>query len=119
MQSERRRVIIFGRQLKSPTSYKLHVIVRHYALSLPHFLTQQEAGAHPVTGIIVLVLAVIQPIMALFRPHPGEAKYVSFTDRLVLLRTEPALTPRFTYEVAKQHDVTDYDMVRKCSYNFF
>lgn len=45
-------------------------------LSLPHFLTQQEAGAHPVTGIIVLVLAVIQPIMALFRPHPGEAKYV-------------------------------------------
>ena len=36
----------------------------------------QEAGAHPITGIIVLVLAVIQPIMALFRPHPGEDKYV-------------------------------------------
>jgi len=36
----------------------------------------KEAGAHPITGIIVLVLAVIQPIMAFFRPHPGEAKYV-------------------------------------------
>ena len=35
----------------------------------------QEAGAHPIIGIIVLALAVIQPIMALFRPHPGEDKY--------------------------------------------
>ena len=47
-------------------------------------LTQQEAGAHPITGIIVLVLAVIQPIMALFRPHPGEAKYVDFFLRYFL-----------------------------------
>ncbi|KAL9950259.1 hypothetical protein ACROYT_G042734 [Oculina patagonica] len=38
----------------------------------------KEAGAHPVTGIIVLVLAVIQPIMALFRPHPGEANRYIF-----------------------------------------
>jgi len=38
----------------------------------------KEAGAHPITGIIVLVLAVIQPIMALFRPHPGEAKRFIF-----------------------------------------
>ncbi|CAH3195825.1 unnamed protein product, partial [Porites evermanni] len=29
-------------------------------------------GAHTVIGIIVLVLAVIQPIMAWFRPHPGD-----------------------------------------------
>jgi len=38
----------------------------------------EEAGAHPITGIIVLVLAVIQPIMALFRPHPGEANRFIF-----------------------------------------
>ncbi|KAJ7370789.1 DOMON domain-containing protein frrs1L [Desmophyllum pertusum] len=38
----------------------------------------EEAGAHPITGIIVLVLAVIQPIMALFRPHPGEANRYIF-----------------------------------------
>jgi len=38
----------------------------------------KEAGAHPITGIIVLVLAVIQPIMALFRPHPGEANRYIF-----------------------------------------
>lgn len=29
-------------------------------------------GAHPITGIIVLVLSVIQPIAAAFRPHPGD-----------------------------------------------
>ena len=40
------------------------------------FFYSQEAGAHPITGIFVLVLAVIQPIMAVFRPHPGEEKYV-------------------------------------------
>jgi len=38
----------------------------------------KEAGAHPITGIIVLVLAVIQPIMAFFRPHPGEANRFIF-----------------------------------------
>ncbi|PFX26311.1 putative ferric-chelate reductase 1 [Stylophora pistillata] len=37
-----------------------------------------EAGAHPITGILVLVLAVIQPIMAAFRPHPGEEKRYIF-----------------------------------------
>ncbi|XP_073228164.1 putative ferric-chelate reductase 1 [Porites lutea] len=29
-------------------------------------------GAHPITGIIVLVLSVIQPIAAAFRPHPED-----------------------------------------------
>ncbi|CAH3172489.1 unnamed protein product [Porites evermanni] len=29
-------------------------------------------GAHPIIGIIVLVLSVIQPIAAAFRPHPGD-----------------------------------------------
>lgn len=38
----------------------------------------KEAGAHPITGILVLVLAVIQPIMAAFRPHPGEEKRYIF-----------------------------------------
>ncbi|XP_027049152.1 uncharacterized protein LOC113676667 [Pocillopora damicornis] len=38
----------------------------------------KEAGAHPITGIFVLVLAVIQPIMAVFRPHPGEEKRYIF-----------------------------------------
>jgi len=28
-------------------------------------------GAHPVLGLITLLLAVTNPIMALFRPHPG------------------------------------------------
>ena len=58
---------------------KIAVVCLFSSLSQsPSFLTQQEAGAHPITGIIVLVLAVIQPIMALFRPHPGEAKYVDW-----------------------------------------
>ena len=58
---------------------KLAVVCLFSSLSQSlSFLTQQEAGAHPITGIIVLVLAVIQPIMALFRPHPGEAKYVDW-----------------------------------------
>lgn len=30
------------------------------------------SGAHPITGIIVLVLSVIQPVAAAFRPHPGD-----------------------------------------------
>jgi len=29
---------------------------------------------HPVTGIITFILALIQPIMAAFRPHPGTSK---------------------------------------------
>ncbi|KAJ7388047.1 DOMON domain-containing protein frrs1L [Desmophyllum pertusum] len=32
------------------------------------------AGPHPYLGIIVLVLALAQPIMAAFRPHPGEPR---------------------------------------------
>ena len=28
-------------------------------------------GAHPVVGLVTLLLAVTNPIMALFRPHPG------------------------------------------------
>ncbi|XP_065069544.1 putative ferric-chelate reductase 1 [Rhopilema esculentum] len=30
------------------------------------------AGAHPILGCIVTFLALLQPIMAAFRPHPGE-----------------------------------------------
>lgn len=36
------------------------------------------AGAHSYTGIIVVLLAVIQPIMALFRPSPGDEKRYIF-----------------------------------------
>ncbi|KAJ7379080.1 DOMON domain-containing protein frrs1L [Desmophyllum pertusum] len=32
------------------------------------------AGPHPYFGIVVLVLALAQPIMAAFRPHPGEPR---------------------------------------------
>ncbi|XP_031550577.1 ferric-chelate reductase 1-like isoform X2 [Actinia tenebrosa] len=35
-------------------------------------------GAHPYTGIITFGLALIQPIMAFFRPHPDEAKRYIF-----------------------------------------
>lgn len=34
----------------------------------------ESAGDHAVFGIIVLVLAVIQPTIAFFRPHPGSHK---------------------------------------------
>ncbi|XP_043941548.1 putative ferric-chelate reductase 1 isoform X2 [Protopterus annectens] len=30
-----------------------------------------HAGAHPFVGCVVMALAVLQPIMAFFRPHPG------------------------------------------------
>nr|CAB3247187.1 putative ferric-chelate reductase 1 [Phallusia mammillata] len=30
-----------------------------------------NAGAHPIIGIVVTILAIANPIMALFRPHPG------------------------------------------------
>lgn len=33
-----------------------------------------NAGAHPYLGIIVLAFAIAQPIMAAFRPHPGEPR---------------------------------------------
>ncbi|XP_068728109.1 ferric-chelate reductase 1-like isoform X3 [Montipora capricornis] len=36
------------------------------------------AGAHSYTGIIVVLLAVIQPIIALFRPSPGDEKRYIF-----------------------------------------
>jgi len=32
------------------------------------------AGVHPYFGIVVLALALAQPIMAAFRPHPGEPR---------------------------------------------
>ena len=34
----------------------------------------QSAGAHPVLGIIVLILALLQPLMALIRPDPKDDK---------------------------------------------
>lgn len=34
----------------------------------------EGAKAHPVTGCLTVLLAIIQPIMAVFRPHPGEDK---------------------------------------------
>ena len=30
-----------------------------------------QGGAHPVLGLITLLFAITNPIMALFRPHPG------------------------------------------------
>ena len=30
-------------------------------------------NAHPVIGLICVILAIIQPIMAAFRPHPGDS----------------------------------------------
>jgi len=32
----------------------------------------EGAGAHPILGLVVSLLAVVQPIMAAFRPHPDE-----------------------------------------------
>ena len=37
----------------------------------------QDAGAHPVVGIIVLSIAVTQPIIACFRPPPDDGKRYS------------------------------------------
>ncbi|GAU99581.1 hypothetical protein RvY_10558 [Ramazzottius varieornatus] len=36
--------------------------------------TPAQLNPHPIIGIIAFVLALIQPIMAFFRPHPGEPK---------------------------------------------
>ena len=36
-------------------------------------MLQASAGAHPILGIIVTALVLINPTMALFRPHPGTA----------------------------------------------
>ncbi|KAM7431939.1 DOMON domain-containing protein frrs1L [Porites harrisoni] len=33
-----------------------------------------SAQPHPSLGIVTIALALIQPIMAAFRPHPGEPK---------------------------------------------
>jgi len=37
----------------------------------PLALDQVKRNAHPATGLVTILLAVIQPIMAFFRPHPG------------------------------------------------
>uniref|UniRef100_H2YQI1 Cytochrome b561 domain-containing protein n=1 Tax=Ciona savignyi TaxID=51511 RepID=H2YQI1_CIOSA len=37
-----------------------------------------NAGAHPIIGIIVTCLAITNPIMAVFRPHPDEKNRVIF-----------------------------------------
>ena len=39
----------------------------------PLELKQLKINAHPVIGLICVLLALIQPIMAAFRPHPGDA----------------------------------------------
>ena len=31
---------------------------------------------HPFCGMVAITFAVIQPIMAAFRPHPGEPRYL-------------------------------------------
>ena len=41
-------------------------------------LFEQSAGDHAIFGIIVLVLAIIQPTVAFFRPHPNEPRLVFF-----------------------------------------
>lgn len=33
-----------------------------------------DRGAHPFCGMVAITFAVIQPIMAVFRPHPGEPR---------------------------------------------
>ena len=38
----------------------------------------QNAGAHPYCGIIAIAFALVQPIMAAFRPHPGAPRYVHY-----------------------------------------
>ena len=39
----------------------------------PLGLEHLERNAHPVIGLICVLLALVQPIMAAFRPHPGDA----------------------------------------------
>ncbi|XP_078359295.1 putative ferric-chelate reductase 1 isoform X2 [Oculina patagonica] len=43
------------------------------------------AGVHPYFGIVVVALALAQPIMAAFRPHPGEPRrnIFNWTHRIV------------------------------------
>jgi len=36
-------------------------------------LRRIEINAHPVIGLVCVILALIQPIMAAFRPHPGDS----------------------------------------------
>uniref|UniRef100_A0A8C4RAZ0 Cytochrome b561 domain-containing protein n=1 Tax=Eptatretus burgeri TaxID=7764 RepID=A0A8C4RAZ0_EPTBU len=43
------------------------------------------AGVHAYLGIIVVVLVVIQPIMALFRPHPEAPKVLHLVMKMSLL----------------------------------
>lgn len=38
----------------------------------PHGLFLKAADAHPIIGMFVIVLAIVQPIMAVFRPGPGD-----------------------------------------------
>lgn len=45
-----------------------------YAFYFKEWRWSANAGAHPILGIIVLCLAVFQPIIAVFRPHPGESR---------------------------------------------
>ena len=39
----------------------------------PLSAVQLSTNGHPVIGLICVVLAIIQPIMAAFRPHPGDS----------------------------------------------
>merc|ERR1719347_2049882 len=39
----------------------------------PFSAKQLSSNAHPIIGLICVVLAIIQPIMAAFRPHPGDS----------------------------------------------
>ncbi|CAH3025110.1 unnamed protein product [Porites evermanni] len=44
-----------------------------------------DKGAHPFCGMVAITFAVIQPIMAAFRPHPGEPRrnIFNWTHRIV------------------------------------
>ena len=41
------------------------------AIYLNGFGAITDGGSHPILGLFTLIFAAINPIMALFRPHPG------------------------------------------------
>ena len=44
----------------------------------PLALESLKLNAHPLIGLICVILAIIQPIMAAFRPHPGTSNRTMF-----------------------------------------
>jgi len=44
---------------------------KFFFISFKNCMLQVNGRAHPIIGIVVTALTLINPIMALFRPHPG------------------------------------------------